>query len=69
MAKGDSENPFFDAIDQRDEKISAFEKERMKQLEEAERQRMLALEKRRKQLDEAKEVLIADAKSCIASIP
>jgi WD40 repeat protein len=30
---------------------------------------MLALEKRRKQLDEAKEVLIADAKSCIASIP
>ncbi len=41
----------------------------MKQLEEAERQRMLALEKRRKQLDEAKEVLIADAKSCIASIP
>ena len=41
----------------------------MKLLEEAERQRMLALEKRRKQLEEAKEVLIADAKSCIASIP
>ena len=75
MAKGNenSENPFFDAIDQlkvrRDEKISELEKERMKQLEEAERQRMLALEKRRKQLDEAKEVLISDAKSCIASIP
>lgn len=70
---GDSENPFFDVIDKlkvrRDEKISELEKERMKQLEEAERQRILALEKRRKQLDEAKDILIADAKSCIASIP